>query len=107
MSLAAEFEETLADLAPDWSDLSFELVLPDETRLDEARLLMAPTQLERVPGTRSQFNFRVSHKQGYGCFTGLAQACLAKLDARLIPGRLTLETVLHDARRNMTQGPTF
>jgi hypothetical protein len=105
MSLAEQYSEILADLAPDWSDLSFELDLPDELRLDEARLMMAPTQLERVPGSRSRFTFRVSRTRGYGCFSDLAEACLSKLDERRIHADLQLERVLHDVRPNYTQGP--
>lgn len=105
MSLAEEYQQIVADQSPDWSDLHFELVLSDEDRLDEARLMMAPTQLERIPGSRSRFSFRVSHTSGYGCYDELAAACLAKLDERTIPGALELVRVLHDVRRNLTQGP--
>jgi hypothetical protein len=105
MSLAQQYHDLVADQAPDWSDLLFELDLPDEGRLDEARLLMAPTQLERTPGERHLFTFRVSHTDGYGCHAPLAEACLAKLDERMIAGALTLERVLHGVRRNWTQGP--
>ncbi len=105
MSLAEEFQQIIDDQAPDWSDLHFELELPDELRLDEARLMMAPTQLERIPGSRSMFSFRVSNSRGYGCHDALALSCLAKLDQRTIPGTLELVRVLHDVRRNLTQGP--
>lgn len=107
MSLAAELQQILDDQAPSWSDLLLQLRLPDELRLDEARLAMAPTQLERTPGTRDLFTFRVSHQHGYGCHDALAVACLAKLDDRMIPGFLELTRVLHDVRPNMTQGPVI
>jgi len=105
MSLAAEFSEMVADQADDWSDLYFVLHLPDETMLDEARLHMAPTQLERTPGTRSRFTFHVSHTRGYGCHAPLAAASLGKLDARNILGTLELERVFHSVEPNYTQGP--
>jgi len=105
MRLADEYLQILEDLAPDWSDLSFELVLPDESRLDEARLIMAPTQLERTPGERTRYTFRVSRTRGYGCFPPLAEACLRRLDGRMIGGYLTLERVLSDVKANWTQGP--
>jgi hypothetical protein len=47
MSLAAEFRENVEDQSPDWSDMLFELRLQEELRFDEARLLMAPAQLQR------------------------------------------------------------
>lgn len=105
MTLASEYRTIVDDQAPDWSDLLFELILPDELRLDEARLLMAPTQLERTPGSASCFTFRVSNTRGYGCHQGLAEACLARLDEREIEATLSLERVLHDVRPNLTQGP--
>jgi hypothetical protein len=105
MSLADEYQQIVDDQAPNWTELFFELDLPDEPRLDEARLLMAPTQFERVAGTRTRFRFRVSHTRGYGCFGPLAHSCLAKLDAFKMPGTLTLERVLHGVRHNYTQGP--
>jgi hypothetical protein len=107
MPLAEQFRQIVDDQAPSWSDLAFELELPDESRLDEARLTMAPAQLERTPGTRSHFTFRVSNTRGYGAHVGLVEACLRKLDDRLVPGTLDLQAVLHDVRPNLTQGPTF
>lgn len=105
MPLGDDYRQLVDDQAPDWSDLRFGLQLPDEARLDEARLLMAPTQLERTPGTRTTFSFRVSRTRGYGCHDQLAEACLRRLDERLIGGRLELERVLHAVEPNMTQGP--
>jgi hypothetical protein len=107
MSLAAEYHEILETLPPDWSDLYFELELPDEQRLDEARLMMAQAQLERIPGYRTRFSFRVSNTRGYGCYAPLAESCLAKLDTRLIGGYLSLERVLTAVEPNMTQGPVI
>lgn len=107
MSLAAQFQQIVDDQAPDWSDMLFSLELPDELRLDEARLYMAPTQLERTAGSRSHFTFRVSNNRGYGCHAPLAKACLAKLDERMIAATLTLDRLLHDVRKNWTQGPVI
>jgi hypothetical protein len=106
MSLGAQFQQIVADQAPDWSDMYFALVLPDELRLDEARLLMAPAQLERTPGRRDHFTFRVSHTRGYGCFADLAEACLGKVDTAGIGGKLELIRVLYAVDTNWTQGPT-
>lgn len=105
MSLAQQYQEMVDDQAPDWSDLFFELELVDEIRLDEARLAMAPAQLERIPGSASRFTFHVSHTRGYGAHTDLTRSCLAKLDERMIGGHLTLERVMHGVHPNWTQGP--
>jgi hypothetical protein len=107
MSLATEFHEAIADQAPDWSDALFELTLRDELRFDEARLAMAPAQLERRAGIRDVFSFRVSRVRGYGAHAPLAEACLAKLDAAGIEGELELVQVLHEVEPNWTQGPVL
>ncbi len=105
MLLASEFHETVADQAADWSDMLFELRLHDELRFDEARLAMAPAQLQRKAGERDLFTFRISRVRGYGAFAPLAEACLAKLDEVGIDGELELVRVLHDVQPNLTQGP--
>lgn len=103
--LADEYQQIVDDQASDWSDLYFELILPDESQLDEARLLMAPVQLERTPGTRDTFTFHVSHSRGYGAYPALAHACLSRIDTVGITGTLSLTRTLHDVRPNYTQGP--
>ena len=107
MSLADQFSHAVEDQAPDWSDMLFELRLKDERRFDEARLAMAPAQLQRKAGERDLFTFRVSRVRGYGAHAPLAQACLAKLDAVGIDAELELVRVLHEVEHNMTQGPVL
>jgi len=107
MPLAAEFRTAIDDQAPDWSDLLFELRLDEELLFDEARLSMAPAQLQRKAGERDLFTFRVSRERGYGAHVPLVEACLAKLDASSITGELELMRVLHEVRHNWTQGPVL
>ncbi|MBC7461408.1 MAG: hypothetical protein H7287_08600 [Thermoleophilia bacterium] len=107
MALAHQFQQTIEDQAPDWSDLLFELRLDNELTFDEARLLMAPAQLQRKAGERFLFAFRVSRVRGYGAFAPLVESCLAKLDAVEITGDLDLVRVLHAVDTNMTQGPVL
>lgn len=107
MSLAAEFHQAIEDQAPDWSDMLFELRLHEELRFDEARLAMAPAQMQRRAGERDLFTFRVSRVRGYGAHAPLVEACLAKLDAVGITGDLDLLQVLHEVEANWTQGPVL
>ena len=107
MSLAAQFHDDVADQSPDWSDMLFELLLHEELRFDEARLVMAPAQLQRKAGERSLFTFRISREHGYGAHAPLVESCLAKLDAVGITGELELMRVLHEVERNWTQGPVL
>lgn len=107
MSLAHEFQQTIDEQAPDWSDLLFELRLHDELKFDEARLAMAPAQLQRRAGERDLFTFRVSRVRGYGAFAPLVESCLTKLDRAHIDGDLDLVQVLHQVDPNWTQGPVL
>ena len=107
MALAQEFQQTIEDQAPDWSDLLFELRLHDELKFDEARLSMAPAQLQRRAGERDIFTFRVSRVRGYGAYAPLVESCLAKLDRSHIDGDLDLVQVLHSVDPNWTQGPVL
>lgn len=107
MPLAVEFSQALEDQSPDWSDILFELRLHEELRFDEARILMAPAQLQRKAGERDLFTFRISRQRGYGAHAPLVHACLAKLDAAGIGGDLELVRVLHEVEPNWTQGPVL
>lgn len=107
MSLAHEFQQTIDEQAPDWSDLLFELHLHDELQFDEARLSMAPAQLQRRAGERNVFTFRVSRVRGYGAHAPLVEACLHKLDRSHIDADLDLVQVLHAVDPNWTQGPVL
>jgi hypothetical protein len=107
MPLATEFTQAIDDQSPDWSDMLFELRLHDELRFDEARLVMAPAQLQRRAGERDLFSFRVSRVRGYGAHAPLVRACLARLDEVAITGELELVQVLHEVDPNWTQGPVL
>jgi hypothetical protein len=107
MALAREFRTTVDDQAQDWSDMLFELRLEDELRFDEARLYMAPAQLQRKAGERDLFTFRISRVRGYGAHPPLVEACLVKLDEFGIAGELELIRVLHEVEPNWTQGPVL
>lgn len=107
MSLAAEFRQIVDDQSPDWSDMLFELRLFEELRFDEARLLLAPAQLQRRAGERDLFTFRISRERGYGAYAPLVESCLAKVDEARIEGELELVRVLHEVEPNWTQGPVL
>lgn len=107
MALAQQFHTIVEDQAQDWSDMLFELRLHEELRFDEARLAMAPAQLQRKAGERDLFTFRISRVRGYGAHWPLAEACLAKLDEVGISGDLELIRVLHEVEPNWTQGPVL
>jgi hypothetical protein len=104
--LADAWDEALAALPPDWSDLLCELELDSSDHLPRAALLGAPMNPTRVPDATA-LRFRVSGKQGYGVSPGMARHCLELMDAEGITGRITAITVLSDTENVATQGPVW
>lgn len=105
-SLAGSWDELVAALPDDWSDLYCELELTSTDQLARAALLMAPINPARYGGTVG-FRFRVARSQGYGASAGMARRCFERLDDEGIPGRLEILRALSDSRPVATQGPVW
>jgi hypothetical protein len=104
--LAVAWEELVASLPDDWSDLLCTLELRSTDDLPPAALAIAPLNPSRH-GPDPVFHFRVARKYGYGAAPEMAQRCLARLDEQTIRGHLRLVEALSDTRPVATQGPTF
>ena len=104
--LAAGWDELVAGLPEDWSDLLCLVELRSSDELDPAALALAPVNPSRHEGTLG-FRFRVARRFGYGAAPGMARRCLERLDEAGIPGRLRLLEVFSDTQPVLTQGPTF
>jgi hypothetical protein len=105
-SLAAAWDELVAALPADWSDLLCVLELRSSDELAPAALAIAPLNPSRHGSTPS-FRFRVARRFGYGASPEMGRRCLARLDEAGIPGALSLVEALSDTRPVLTQGPTF
>jgi hypothetical protein len=105
-SLPAAWDELVATLPEDWSDLLCLVELQSSDDLDPAALALAPLNPSRH-GDELAFRFRVARAFGYGAAPGMARRCLARLDEAGISGRLRLLEVLCDTKPVLTQGPTF
>jgi hypothetical protein len=104
--LAEAWDETLAELPPDWSDAYFELELTSSDHLEPAALELAPVNPLRY-GAAPGFRFRSARRVGYGASTAMTRRCLERLDERGIPGRLRIERALSDTKHVGTQGPVW
>ncbi|MGH3017761.1 MAG: hypothetical protein ACRDLU_05235 [Gaiellaceae bacterium] len=104
--LAAAWDELVAGLPEDWSDLLCLVELRSSDELDPAALALAPVNPSRHEGTLG-FRFRVARHFGYGAAPGMARRCLERLDEAGTPGRLTLLEAFSDTQPVLTQGPTF
>jgi hypothetical protein len=105
-SLAEAWDEALAALPPDWSDVYAEVELTSSDHLDQAALLMSPLNPTRF-GARPTLRFRVARSFGYGASPGLGRRCLERLDEAGIRGQPRILRALADTRPVATQGPVW
>ena len=121
-ALAAQWDEAVAGLPDDWSDLYAELELDSSDHLEPGALLLAPVNpARRKPDARARpagpesdalderpaFRFRVARRFGYGASAEMARRCLERLDARDIHGQLRILHALSDTKPVYTQGPVW
>jgi hypothetical protein len=105
-SLVESWEQTLADLPPDWSDLLCELELNSSDHLPRAALLGAPMNPTRNPDAIA-LRFRASGKQGYGVSPVMARRCFERMDREGITGTITVLYELSETENAVTQGPVW
>jgi len=105
-SLAGAWDRLLADLPEDWSDLYAQIDLTSSDHLAPAALWLAPLNPARHEAS-SALRFRCARRFGYGAAPVMARRCLARLDERDIPGRISVLRVLSDTRPVGTQGPVW
>jgi hypothetical protein len=105
-ALAEQWQEALAALPPDWSDLYAEVELDSSDYLERGALLLAPVNPARVTG-RMAYRFRVARQFGYGASGEMTHRCLERLDGERISGRFSVLWALSDTKPVYTQGPVW
>jgi hypothetical protein len=105
-SLVAAWDEALATLPRDWSDVYAEVELTSTDHLEPAALALAPVNPARYGGPTT-LRFRCARHFGYGASAGMVRRCLARLDERGVPGRLRILRALSDTKPVATQGPVW
>jgi hypothetical protein len=104
--LVPAWDEELAALPDDWTDLYAEIEFESTDYLERGALLMAPLNPTRYGG-KPGFRFRVAKRFGYGASTEMARRCLQRLDEEGIRGAVRILRVLSDTRPVQTQGPVW
>lgn len=104
--LAEEWDEELAALPPDWSDIYGEVELASTDYLERAALLLSPLNPARHGG-RVAFRFRCARSFGYGASPGMVRRCLERLDGDGITGTVRVLRSLSDTKPWATQGPVW
>jgi hypothetical protein len=103
---ADAWDEALADLPADWSDLLCALDLESSALLPRAALLCAPLNPTR-DRDRIGFTFRCARRAGYGVSPAMARRCFERLDREDIKGSVSVLRVLSDTDNAATQGPVW
>jgi hypothetical protein len=104
--LVTAWDDAVAGLPPDWSDLYVQLELVSSDWLERVALLMAPVNPARYGGVPG-FRFRVARRFGYGASAPMTRRCLERVDAEELRGELTILRVLSDTQPVSTQGPVW
>jgi hypothetical protein len=102
-TLASAWDDALAGLPEDWSDVLCSLELESSDYLPRAALLCAPLNPTR-DRERLGFVFRVAREAGYGTSPGMTRRCLERCDEESIAGRVSILRVLADTDNVATQG---
>jgi hypothetical protein len=103
---AQQWDDLVAGLPRDWSDLYAEIELTSTDHLDRAALLLAPVNPARF-GDKPAFRFRVARRFGYGAAPEMTRRCLERLDQEGIRGQVRILYALSDTKPVATQGPVW
>jgi hypothetical protein len=104
--LAAQWDELMARLPADWSDLYAEVELTSSDYLQRGALLLAPVNPAHYGGPTT-LRFRAARVAGYGTAAAMTRRCLERLDEEAITGRLRILRVLSATTHAATQGPVW
>ncbi|HEU4737319.1 MAG TPA: hypothetical protein VFS48_09880 [Solirubrobacterales bacterium] len=93
MSLAADFQQVLEAMPPDWTDLELDLRIEDESRYVDAAVALS--QINAQPYSQADWDWRliVAHSFGHAAAAETVKGVLAKLDAEDIGGEMQLREV--------------
>jgi hypothetical protein len=105
-SLAGAWDEELAKLPPDWSDLYAEVELFSSDYIEPGALRLSPLNPTR-PDARPVFRFRGARQFGYGASPEMVRRCFERLDEAGISGKLKILHAISDSYPAKTQGPVW
>jgi len=105
-TLVESWDEAIAGLPADWSDVHAEVELLSTDYLERAALLMAPMNPLRE-GATSTLRFRAARAFGYGASPQMVRRCLERCDGAGIRGSVRVLRVLCDTDPVGTQGPVW
>jgi hypothetical protein len=101
--LADAWDDIVATLPPDWSDLYAEVELTSSDYIEPGALALSPLNPTR-PDARPLFRFRAARRFGYGGSPEMVRRCLERLDEAGMTGEIRVLHVISDSYPAQTQG---
>lgn len=90
MALAADFQDIVDSLPPDWTDIELDVRLADEERYIEAATLMVTCNAQPYSHAEWHFRILVAHQFGHAAAAPAVHCTLRNLDEAGIAGELRL-----------------
>jgi len=93
VSLAADFQQVLDSLPPDWTDLELDLRIDDESRYVDTAVALS--QVNARPYSRSDWDWRllVAHSFGHAAAAETVKGVLARLDEQGVGAEMAVREV--------------
>jgi hypothetical protein len=93
VSLAADFQQVLEAMPPDWTDLELDLRIDDESRYVDCAVALS--QVNAQPYSKADWDWRliVASSFGHAAAAETVKGVLAKLDGEGIGGEMQLREV--------------
>jgi hypothetical protein len=104
-TLARAWEQQVAGLPSDWSDVYAEVRFDSTDYVEPAALLLAPVNPSSAGP--AALRFRCAHHFGYGVSPEMAARCLERCDEAGITGTVEILHALSDTYPVGTQGPVW
>ncbi len=95
MSLAADFQQILEALPPDWTDLEVDLRIDDESRYVDTAVALSQVNAQVYERPRAGWHWRllVAHSFGHAAAAETVGGVLAKLDGDGVSGEMRVAEV--------------
>ena len=93
MSLAADFQQILDTLPPDWTDLEVDLRIEDETQYIDSAVSLSQVNAQVYNRARWHWRLIVAKSFGHAAAPETVLGVLSKLDADGVAGELALAEV--------------
>lgn len=93
MSLSEDFEQAVASLPADWTDLELDLRIADQSRYVDTAVMLSKVNAQPYSGSDWQWRLLVAGEFGHAAAAPAVHGVLKELDAAGVEGELRLREV--------------